>query len=35
MKAGDFSIPPGHDSWVSGDEPYVSLRIVAGESYAT
>ena len=26
MKAGDiFYIPPGHDSWVVGEEPYVSL----------
>ncbi|HZP30881.1 MAG TPA: cupin domain-containing protein [Acidimicrobiia bacterium] len=36
MKAGDFFyIPPGHDSWVVGDEPYVSLHIVGGEDYAT
>jgi hypothetical protein len=28
IKAGDFFyIPPGHDSWVVGDEPYVSLHI--------
>ena len=26
MELGDvFAIPPGHDSWVVGDEPYVSL----------
>jgi quercetin dioxygenase-like cupin family protein len=25
MHAGDFFyVPPGHDSWVVGDEPYVS-----------
>jgi quercetin dioxygenase-like cupin family protein len=36
MKAGDlFYIPPGHDSWVVGDEPYVSLHIVGSEGYAT
>jgi len=36
MKAGDFFyIPPGHDSWVVGDEPYVSLHIVGSEGYAT
>jgi quercetin dioxygenase-like cupin family protein len=34
MKAGDlFYVPPGHDSWVVGDEPYVSLHIVGGEDY--
>jgi quercetin dioxygenase-like cupin family protein len=36
MRAGDFFyIPPGHDSWVVGDEPYVSLHIVGSETYAT
>jgi quercetin dioxygenase-like cupin family protein len=35
MAPGDFFyIPPGHDSWVVGDEPYVSLHIVGGERYA-
>jgi hypothetical protein len=29
-----FYVPPGHDSWVVGDEPYVSLHIVGGEDYA-
>jgi hypothetical protein len=29
-----FYIPPGHDSWVVGDEPYVSLHIVGSEDYA-
>ena len=36
MGAGDFFyVPPGHDSWVVGDEPYVSLHIVGSEDYAT
>jgi quercetin dioxygenase-like cupin family protein len=36
MRAGDFFyIPPGHDSWVVGDEPYVSLHIMGSEEYAT
>lgn len=36
MRAGDFFyVPPGHDSWVVGDEPYVSLHIMGSESYAT
>lgn len=35
MAPGDlFSIPPGHDSWVIGDEDYVSLHLVGGEQYA-
>src|SRR4249920_663685 len=36
MSPGDFFyIPPGHDSWVVGDEPYVSLHIMGSETYAT
>jgi len=36
MRAGDFFyVPPGHDSWVVGDEPYVSLHIMGSEGYAT
>lgn len=35
MKAGDvFHIPPGHDSWVVGDEPYVSLHLLGAGDYA-
>ena len=35
MKEGDFFyVPPGHDSWVVGDEPYVSLHILGSEDYA-
>jgi quercetin dioxygenase-like cupin family protein len=35
MRAGDFFyVPPGHDSWVVGDEPYVSLHILGSEKYA-
>jgi quercetin dioxygenase-like cupin family protein len=35
VAAGDlFSIAPGHDSWVIGDEPYVSLHFVGAEAYA-
>jgi hypothetical protein len=26
--------PPGHDSWVVGDEPYVSLHFLGGDHYA-
>ena len=38
MRAGDlFYIPPGppgHDSWVVGDEPYVSLHFMGADDYA-
>lgn len=35
MSAGDlFSIPAGHDSWVIGDEEYVSLHFLGAQSYA-
>ena len=39
MHAGElFYIPPGppgHDSWVVGDEPYVSLHFLGVDHYAT
>jgi quercetin dioxygenase-like cupin family protein len=35
MKAGDvFYIAPGHDSWVVGQEPYVSLHLLGAQQYA-
>ena len=35
MRRGDiFYIPPGHDSWVVGHEPYVSLHFMGAEDYA-
>ena len=35
MKPGDlFYIGPGHDSWVVGDQPYVSLHFLGAEHYA-
>ena len=35
ISEGDvFSIPAGHDSWVVGDEPYVSLHLIGAEDYA-
>jgi hypothetical protein len=35
MRAGDlFYIPPGHDSWVVGDEAYVSLHFMGADDYA-
>ena len=36
IKAGDaFYIAPGHDSWVIGDEPYVSLHLMGASDYAS
>jgi mannose-6-phosphate isomerase-like protein (cupin superfamily) len=35
MGPGDcFHVPPGHDSWVVGDEPYVSLHFLGADDYA-
>ncbi len=36
MKAGDLFYVPGepHDSWVVGDEPYVSLHFLGATDYA-
>ena len=35
IKAGDvFYIAPGHDSWVVGNEPYVSLHFLGANDYA-
>jgi len=35
LTPGDlFFIGPGHDSWVIGDEPYVSLHFLGASDYA-
>ena len=35
MRTGDmFYIPPDHDSWVLGDEPYISLHLMGAMAYA-
>ena len=35
MKAGDvFYIAPGHDSWVVGEEAYMSLHLLGATDYA-
>lgn len=32
---GDLAyVPPGHDSWVVGDQPYVSLHFMGAADYA-
>jgi quercetin dioxygenase-like cupin family protein len=36
MKPGDvFYIAPGHDSWVVGTEPYVSIHLMGADAYAS
>jgi quercetin dioxygenase-like cupin family protein len=38
MEPGDIFFvpagPPGHDSWVVGDEPYVSLHLLGASDYS-
>ena len=35
MGPGDFFyVPPGHDSWVVGNESYTSLHVLGSETYA-
>lgn len=35
MRAGDiFYVPPGHDSWVVGEEAYISLHLMGAGRYA-
>lgn len=29
-----IEIPPGHDAWVVGDEPYVGIDVTGGADYA-
>ena len=34
MEPGDlFYVPPGHDSWVVGNEPYISIHVMGSENY--
>ncbi len=33
--AGDsYTIPPGHDAWVDGNERFVSIEVMSAEQYA-
>jgi len=35
VSAGEsYVIPPGHDAWVEGNEPFVGLEILSAEQYA-
>jgi quercetin dioxygenase-like cupin family protein len=36
LRAGDiFYVAPGHDSWVVGNEPYVSIHLMGAGDYAS
>jgi|SRR5687767_2276748 quercetin dioxygenase-like cupin family protein len=36
LQAGDlFEIGPGHDSWVLGDERYISIHFLGADQYTT
>lgn len=35
ISAGEsYSIPPGHDAWVEGNEPFVGIEVMSAEQYA-
>lgn len=29
-----YTIPPGHDAWVDGDEPFVAIEVMSAEEFA-
>ena len=35
IRAGDsYTIPPGHDAWVNGNEPAVAIEVLSAEQFA-
>ena len=35
IRAGEsYTIPPGHDAWVEGSEPFVGIEVMSAEEYA-
>jgi quercetin dioxygenase-like cupin family protein len=35
IAAGEsYTIPPGHDAWVEGNEPYVGIEVMSADVYA-
>ena len=35
IAAGEsYTIPPGHDAWVEGNEPFVCIEVMSAEQYA-
>lgn len=33
-KGMSYTIPPGHDAWVEGAEPFVGIEVMSAEQYA-
>jgi quercetin dioxygenase-like cupin family protein len=34
MAGQSYTIPPGHDAWVEGDEPFVAIEVMSAEQFA-
>lgn len=35
ISAGEsYTIPPGHDAWVEGDQPFVGIEVMSADVYA-
>jgi len=35
ISAGEsYTIPPGHEAWVEGNEPFVGIEVMSAEQYA-
>ena len=35
LRAGEsYTIPPGHDAWVEGSQPFVGIEVMSAEQYA-
>jgi quercetin dioxygenase-like cupin family protein len=35
LVAGDsYTIPPGHDAWVEGNQPFVAIEVMSADVYA-
>ncbi|HSW16360.1 MAG TPA: cupin domain-containing protein [Ramlibacter sp.] len=35
LSAGEsYTIPPGHDAWVEGDQPFVGIEVMSADVYA-
>lgn len=35
IAAGEsYTIPPGHDAWVEGDQPFVAIEVLSADVYA-
>ena len=35
VRAGDsYTIPPGHDAWVEGNQPFIAIEVMSAEIYA-